>query len=92
MDTEITLRIDAAGQITVAVNGEVSIHAGSIDEALSAIKTLADEALAGAGAQDMQPQDMAGQQIPDGGQPTPDQIAAAEESGMVQGFRGRGRR
>ena len=77
---EIILKIDdQSGQITVSANGQETPVA-SLDEAISAIQAIAQEALGGAeqqaAAEGAQP-----------AQPTADdQQAAAEEAAMMQNY------
>jgi anti-sigma factor ChrR (cupin superfamily) len=83
---DITLTINSGGSMVVTA-AEQETPVNSIDEALQAIKALAEQALSGAGNQ----APGADMSVPDGSQPTPDQLRDAQEQGMMQGFKGRQR-
>ena len=86
---DITLRISETGEMTVIADGQET-PVGSIDEAMASIKALADEALQGAGgAGGAGPEPGADMGAPDEGAQSPAQALAAQELGMMQGFKSR---
>lgn len=84
---EITLSISDTGEITVSTNG-TDTPMQTLDEAVTSIKALAEEALAGAGGISQAEEPV----IAEGVEPTPDQMSAAEEAGMMQGYKSKQKR